>query len=84
MASVHKTKKSKYWICAFTLINGKRTQRSTRTTKKKEAQWICQYWEDTARSLRNEEIQASNKRVFKQAAKVLKEVIRGNSEKRTR
>lgn len=46
MPSVHKDPrgKSKYWYCAFTLPDGRRTFRSTKEVDRKAAQVVCEKW----------------------------------------
>ncbi len=49
MASIHRKPNSPYWHCAFYLPDGRRTMRSTGTTKRRKAQEICTEWERSAR-----------------------------------
>jgi integrase len=49
MASIHRKEKSPYWYCAFYLPDGRRTLRSTGTSKKRKAKEICNEWERAAR-----------------------------------
>jgi integrase len=49
MASLRKIPGCRNWIACFTLVDGRRTQRSTRETKRKEAQKIADHYEDAAR-----------------------------------
>ena len=50
MASIHKDPrgKSPYWYCAFTLPDGRRTLRSTKLVKRKQALGVCLQWEKVA------------------------------------
>lgn len=57
MASLRRKPNSKYWIACFTLPNGKRAQRSTKTTNRKTAQQMADRFEEAAR-LRLTELQA--------------------------
>ena len=52
MASLFKRPGSKKWVAAFTDINGKRWQRSTKMTDKKLAQKQADEWESEARNQR--------------------------------
>lgn len=45
MAALRKKKHSKFWFACFTLPNGKRVQRSTKETKRKDAQDKADSWE---------------------------------------
>ncbi len=61
MASLRRFPNSTYWFACFTLPDGRRTQRSTRTADRKEAQRIANKYEDAAgegRAGRFTEIQA--------------------------
>ena len=49
MASLRKKEQSKYWFACFTLVDGSRTQRSTRTTDRKTAQRLADEFEAAAR-----------------------------------
>jgi integrase len=49
MASIHRKKNSPYWHCAFYLPDGRRTLRSTGTTKRRKALDICTEYERVAR-----------------------------------
>ena len=49
MASIHRKENSPYWHCAFYLPDGRRTMRSTGTSKRRKAQEICTEYERTAR-----------------------------------
>ena len=50
MASLHKDPRgrSPYWLCAFTLPDGRRTLRSTKLTERKRAWEVCLQWEKSA------------------------------------
>lgn len=50
MASLRRKPNSKYWIACFTLSNGTRAQRSTKSTKRKLAQKLADDYEAAARS----------------------------------
>jgi len=50
MASLRRKPSSQYWFACFTLPNGLRTQRSTKTTSRKLAQKIAHDYESAARS----------------------------------
>jgi integrase len=50
MASVRKISDSPYWIACFTLPDGKRTNRSTKSKDKREAQRIALEWETASRA----------------------------------
>jgi integrase len=52
MASLRRLKNSPYWIACFTLPDGRRTQRSTATTDKREAQRIANTYEDASKEAR--------------------------------
>lgn len=54
MASVHKTKRSQFWFCAYRLPDGTRTLRSTRTKNKKIAQAVCDGWAELAKAQREQ------------------------------
>ena len=49
MPAVRKKSRSKYWFGCFTLPDGRRTQRSTKTTNRREALRIASEWEEAAR-----------------------------------
>lgn len=49
MPAVRKKSLSKYWFGCFTLPDGRRTQRSTKTTNRREALRIASEWEEAAR-----------------------------------
>lgn len=50
MASLRRKEKSKFWFACFTLKDGTRTQRSTKTADRKRAQKIADQFEDAARN----------------------------------
>ena len=50
MASLRRKPNSKYWVACFTLNNGSRAQRSTKTTNRKLAQKLADDYEAAARS----------------------------------
>ena len=52
MSSLRRVPKSPYWIACFTLPDGVRTNRSTGTTDKREAQRIANEFEDAAQEAR--------------------------------
>lgn len=52
MASLRRLPNSPYWIACFSLPDGRRTQRSTGTTDKREAQRIANQFDDAARDAR--------------------------------
>ena len=66
MASLRKFPESKFWFACFSLPDGKRVQRSTKETKRKEAQAKADEWE----RLSKERAKAS------QAHKVIAEIYR--------
>jgi integrase len=49
MAYLRRIPKSPYWIAGFTLPDGRRTQRSTKTRHRKEAMRLAEQWEDASR-----------------------------------
>lgn len=49
MPAVRKKSRSKFWFGCFTLPDGRRTQRSTKTTNRREALRIASEWEEAAR-----------------------------------
>lgn len=49
MASLRRLPNSPFWIACFSLPDGRRTQRSTKTTDRREAQRIANKFEDAAR-----------------------------------
>jgi len=49
MPAVRKKSRSRYWFGCFTLPDGRRTQRSTKTTNRREALRIASEWEEAAR-----------------------------------
>jgi integrase len=49
MASLRRLSNSPYWIACYTLPDGRRTQRSTRTHDKKEAMQMAMTWEKASR-----------------------------------
>ena len=50
MASIRQRAESKFWFGCFTLPNGRRVQRSTKTTDRKRAQQIVDKWEAVTRA----------------------------------
>lgn len=48
MAALRRLLKSPYWIACFTLPDGTRTQRSTKSTDRREAQRIANKFEDAS------------------------------------
>ena len=48
MASLRRFPRSPYWFACFTLPDGRRTQQSTKSTDRKEAQRIANKFEDAA------------------------------------
>jgi integrase len=50
MASLRRLPNSPYWIACFTLPDGTRTQRSTRSNDRREAQRIANKYEDAAKA----------------------------------
>ena len=54
MASVWKHPESKYWFACFSLPNGRRTKRSTKTTSRSDAQKIAEKFEEAARNVATE------------------------------
>lgn len=69
MASLRRFKNSPYWFACFTLPDGRRTQRSTKTADKKEAQRIANKFEDAA------EVGRDNKLTENQARKVISDIF---------
>jgi hypothetical protein len=53
MASLRRLSNSPFWIACFTLPDGRRTNRSTGTKDKRQAQRIAAQYEDAAREARN-------------------------------
>ena len=51
MASVWKHPESKFWFACFSLPNGSRTKRSTKTTSRSDAQKIADKFEEAARNV---------------------------------
>lgn len=49
MASIRQREGSKYWFACVTLPNGRRVQRSTKSTDRKQAQKIAEKWEAVTR-----------------------------------
>lgn len=49
MASLRKKERSPYWFACFTLPNGRRVQRSTQETKRKDAQRKADQWESLSK-----------------------------------
>ena len=54
MASLWKHPESKYWFACFRLPNGKRTKRSTKKTKRAEAEKIAEKYEEAAQRVATE------------------------------
>lgn len=54
VASVWKHPESKYWSACFSLPNGSRTKRSTKTTNRSDAQKIAEKFEEAARHVATE------------------------------
>jgi integrase len=50
MASLRRVPNSPYWIACFTLPDGRRTQRSTKTVDRREAQRIANKFEDASQA----------------------------------
>jgi len=48
MASLRKLANSPYWIACITLPDGRRTNRSTKTTDRRLAQRVAEDWQDAA------------------------------------
>ena len=48
MASLRRFPRSPYWFACFTLPDGRRTQQSTKSSDRKEAQRIANKFEDAA------------------------------------
>jgi integrase len=55
MASIRRHKASKYWFACFTDASGKRWQKSTKLTSKKEAKAMAEELEEAAQKLRSAE-----------------------------
>jgi len=55
MASLRRISKSPFWIACFTLPNGKRTSRSTKTANRRDAQRIGNKWAAAAAQARQEQ-----------------------------
>lgn len=53
MASLRRLKNSPYWIACFTLSDGTRTNKSTKSTDKRAATRIAIEWEQAAKDARN-------------------------------
>lgn len=68
MASLRRVPRSPYWIACFTLPSGTRTQRSTKTSDRREAQRIANKYEDAARKAKK------GKLVEAQARQVIKDI----------
>ncbi len=69
MASLRRFPRSRYWFACFTLPDGRRTQQSTKTTDRKEAQRIANKYEDAAVESR------SGRLLEGQARKVIAEIF---------
>lgn len=54
MASLRRKPNSQYWIACFTLPNGQRAQRSTKSTNRKLAQRLAEEYEAAARTRKTE------------------------------
>lgn len=48
MASIHRQKNRPHWFCAYTSSDGQRLFRSTKTKDRKQAERVCQAWEQAA------------------------------------
>lgn len=68
MASVRKRVGTKFWIGCFSLPNGDRKQRSTKCTRKAEAQKVAEKWEHAAK------IRATSDQAQRVLAEIVKEV----------
>lgn len=62
MASIHRQPGRPYWFCAFTLPDGQRALRSTKTNNRKEAKAICHEWDKAARLARKGQLSADKAR----------------------
>jgi integrase len=72
MASVHRDPRSPHgvWYCRLTLANGRRVWRSTRIRNKRQAQVLCDGWQQA-------ELEAANGELTKdRAAEILNETLR--------
>jgi integrase len=69
MASLRRFPRSPYWFACFTLPDGRRTQQSTKSTDRKEAQRIANKFEDAADEGR------TGKLIEGQARKVIAEIF---------
>lgn len=69
MASLRRFPRSPYWFACFTLPDGRRTQQSTKSTDRKEAQRIANKFEDAADEGR------AGKLIEGQARKVIAEIF---------
>ena len=69
MASLRRLPKSPYWIACFTLPDGSRTQRSTKSTDRREAQRIANKFEDGAKDAR------AGRFIESQARKVIADIF---------
>ena len=69
MASLRRLPNSPYWIACFTLPDGRRTQRSTKATDRKEAQRIANKFEDVAETGRERRLTET------QARKVIADIF---------
>ncbi len=68
MASLRRLPNSPYWIACFSLPDGARTQRSTKSTDRREAQRIANQFEDSATAAR------SGRFIEAQARKVIADI----------
>lgn len=69
MASLRRLPNSPYWIACFTLPDGRRTQRSTKSVDRKEAQRIANKYEDVAETGRDRRLTET------QARKVIADIF---------
>ena len=69
MASLRRLPNSPYWIACFTLPDGRRTQRSTKATDRREAQRIANKFEDVAETGREQRLTET------QARKVIADIF---------
>lgn len=68
MASLRRLPQSPFWIACFTLPDGTRTQRSTKSTDRREAQRIANLWEDASEAGR------AGRLIESQARKVVSDI----------
>jgi len=69
MASLRKLPNSPYWIACFTNADGQRTNKSTKTSDRKQAQRIADEWEHAAKRARKGEL------IEAQARKVVNDIL---------